>query len=523
MVVAIPRDFSTLYPPAAEQALDLVAINSVYDRLADIGNNLNTVGDSGFVKQLAANWQWASDSLSIAFALRPDARWHDDQPVRADDVQFSFRAYTDTTSDTPNGGYLSNIDSVSVRDSLTAVVWFKRRMPQQFFQATYNMYIIPAHIFGRMPAASAKSSDAAANPVGSGRFRFVSWDKAQRLELAADIGNYRSRAKLDRLVFAVSDVAGATLSVFAGNADFYEKLQPEDLASANTRPDLRVIPYSQAGYSFLTFNLHARKDADMPHPVLSDVRVRRALTMAVNRPETVRMVLDSFGTPSLAPAPRVMFPDADKLTQIQFNVAGARALLDSAGWLLAPGKEVRSKNGVPLTFDILVANTSKPRQTYARFLEQQFRGVGVGTTVRVLEGSALGQKVTTGDFDAYMGALTVTPGLQALPQSWGTPGIGKNGKNYGGYSNRAFDATVDSALAAFRTADANALWGRAFQIILNDAPAIWLFEETNLALAHIRIRGIELRPDAWYVSLADWSIDPSQFIRRDRQAAGAAR
>ncbi|MGV3708737.1 MAG: ABC transporter substrate-binding protein, partial [Gemmatimonas sp.] len=205
VVVAVPTDIRTLYPPMAEDALDLAVIHSVFDQLADISENLNTVGDSGYKKQLAESWTWASDSLSIAFNLNPAARWHDGQPVRAADVQFSFQAYT--KGPTKNAEYLSNIDSVSVRDSLTAVVWYKRRMPQQFFQATNFMYVMPSHLYGAMDLEKLATDSLVQKPVGSGRFRFAQHVQNQRIELLSDTINYRGRAKLDRVVFQISDGA----------------------------------------------------------------------------------------------------------------------------------------------------------------------------------------------------------------------------------------------------------------------------------------------------------------------------
>lgn len=522
LVVALPSDARSLYPPTVDYSLDFAIIAQMYDRLADIGPELNTSGEAGFTPRLAESWTWSPDSLSIAFKLRGDARFHDGVPVRAEDVRFTFRAYTDPTGHSVNNAYLSNIDSISVPDSLTAKVWFKRRTPLQFFDATYHMFILPAHRLASIPIAELGKDSVSAIPVGSGRFRFSSRVPQQSIEMVADTTNYRKRPKVDRVVWAVkSNVQGAALSVFGGDADFFEKLQPEDLDKVPKSPNVKIVPYMQVGYTYLGFNLRSPKDRSKPNPFFADVRVRHALTMAVDRVAGARFVLDTFATPAFGPAPRMMFHNPDSLKQIPFDVAHARALLDSAGWVLEAGKDIRTKDGVPLTFDILVPTTSRPRVAYADLLVQQFRGIGVAATARAVEGSVMGPLMTEHKFDAYIGAWTVTPGIKGITQTWGSRGI--SSQNYSAYSNPKFDADVDGALNSLNLTTANTLWARAFQQILDDAPAIFLYEDRLIGLMQTRVNPRGMRADAWYADLADWTIDPNKRLPRDRVASGAAR
>jgi ABC-type transport system substrate-binding protein len=93
--------------------------------------------------------------------------------------------------------------------------------------------------------------------------------------------------------------------------------------------------------------------------------------------------------------------------------------------------------------------------------------------------------------------------------------MGKEGANYGSYSNPAFDVMVDSALRS-DPAHARQKFTAAYQIINDDAPAVWLYEPKTLIGLHRRIRTAPMRPDAWWFSLADWSIRPSERILRDR-------
>lgn len=524
MIVVSTSEPGTLFPPRAISAQEQAVVASVFDRLAEIGPDLNTIGDSGFSKRLASDWSWAPDSLSIAFTINPTARWHDGAPVRAEDVRYSFHVYTAEAVGSSARSLLGNIDSVSVRDSLTAVVWFKRRTPQQFMDATYSMFILPSHLLASIPDSALVTSPFARTPVGTGRFRFSKWEKGSRLEIVADTTNARGRAKLDRVIWSyVPDFGAATVKLFAGEADLLERIRPEIVSQIATNPQLRLETNRPLQYGFVGFNVLARRDAigagARPHPVLGDTRVRRAFTMAVNRSRVVRAALDSMGLVNLAPAPRVLIPDTAALTPLPFDVAHARALLDSAGWVDSNGDGMRERDGKPLSVELLVPSVSPARVRLSVLLQAALKEIGADIKLNTLDPKALMPMLGSGDFDAWMGGWDANPGLQGLRQTW----IGKGSSNYQHYVSAVFDAEVDSAFNAFTPAGRTAHFTKAFQQAIEDAPAIWLYEERLPVAIHARIRIAPFRADGWYVNLADWSIDPAQRIERDRKPAGEAR
>src|SRR5665213_48850 len=158
LVIATPADADNLIPPLVTTVQGKQAIDQIYDYLAAPVDPVRTFGDAGFRPELARTWKWSLDSLSIAFELNPLARWHDGAPVRASDVRFSYALFTDTVVNSPHASDFQGIDSVTVRDSLTAVVWWHHRTPEQFFQIAYNLAIMPEHLLGKLPRASLSSS-----------------------------------------------------------------------------------------------------------------------------------------------------------------------------------------------------------------------------------------------------------------------------------------------------------------------------------------------------------------------------
>src|SRR4051812_47262061 len=113
LVISTASDAGTLLPPLIGGITDRQATDLLYDRLADISNDLNSIGDKSFKPQLAERWEWAPDSLSIAFHLNPHAKWHDGVPVRASDVRYSVNLIRDPALGSPAAPLITNIDSVS--------------------------------------------------------------------------------------------------------------------------------------------------------------------------------------------------------------------------------------------------------------------------------------------------------------------------------------------------------------------------------------------------------------------------
>jgi len=506
LVISTPGDPNSLLPPLVTTTQGRQVTDLVYDRLALLGDSLNTLGDEGFIPQLAESWTWSRDSLSIAFHLNPNARWHDGARVTSSDVRFTLGAYRDSSLASNAGSLIGAIDSVSTPDSLTAVVWFRARAPEQFYQATGQMRILPEHIWKEIPVASWRSSEQANHPVGSGRFRFSSWKQGESLTLVADTANYRGRPKLDRVVWSIAPDFNTALARFlGGQTDFFEAIRPEVIPEVAKNPNLRVVTFPGIDYLFLQFNLRDPKNLGRPNSLFGDRELRRALTMAVDRESIVRSVYDSLAEVGLPGSLRIYSTSDPSIKPIPFDPAAANAKLDSLGWRDSNGDGIREKNGRQLAFSILVPSSSKARGRMAVLIQEQLRRAGARVTIDQVEFPAFVDRTGRSDFDAVINAIHAEPSPSGARQDWATAGI-NGGNNSGGYSDPAFDALVDSAIASYDAASRNALFRKAYRVINDDAPAIWLAEPKSVIGVQRRIRVSGLRPDAWWTHIADWWI-----------------
>jgi peptide/nickel transport system substrate-binding protein len=516
MVVAQPTEPGTLLPALQGQSIEKQITDLIYDRLAEIGDDMNTVGDKGFKKQLAERWEWAPDSLSIVFHIDPRARWHDGVPVRASDVRYSVALMKDPALGSPGLPLITNIDSVAVRDSLTAVAYFKRHTPEQFYDLVYQVSIVPQHLLQNTPAGQMKTADVTRKGIGSGRFRLAKWEPGKSIELLADTANYRGRPKLDRIVYTPTpDFNTAVTRFFAGDADFFEQLRPEHLAKIAGDSARRAITYPNLGYAYLALNNADGKQPGQPHPIFGDRAVRRALTMAVDRRAMLKNVFGAYGMPLYGPFPHAL-PVADTtLPQLPFDTTRARALLDSAGWLVGPDG-IRAKNGRRLEFGITTPVSSAARKQYSVLLQEAFKRVGAAA--RIDETDMAGFMARNGDrtFDTIIELYSTDPSPSGFKQSWSTSGLGKDGSNFASYSNPAVDALLDSATATFEPSRTRAYARRAFEMIIEDAPGIWLYEPPTVAGVHKRIHTTTMRADGYWSGMADWWIPAAERTARDR-------
>lgn len=516
IVIATAADAGTLLPPLVVSIQDRQVSDLLYDHLAEIGDDLNTVGDKNFKPQLAERWEWAADSLSIAFHINPHARWHDGRPVRASDVRYSLALVREPALGSPMVPLVMNVDSVSVRDSLTAVVHFKKRQPEQFYDFVYQIGIVPEHILGNTPPAQLKTAEVARRGVGSGRFRLGRWEAGTRVELLADTANYRGRPKLDRVVFSIApDFNGAVTRFLAGDADVFENLRAEQIAKLAGDTARRTLQLPNLQYAWLAFNLVDPKAPTQPHPVFGERAVRRALTMAVDRRAMLKNVFDTVGHLAYGPFPHAVLVADTTLPQLPYDTAKARALLDSAGWALGPDG-VRAKNGRRLSFGLSTPNSSATRKQYAVLLQDAFRRVGAEAKIEEADFASFTAKQSGKTFDAEMAAYQNDPSVGGFKQTWGTVGIANDGPNWSSYSSPTVDAYLDSATSAFDPARAKSHARRAFETIIEDAPAIFLYEPTPMGGIHRRIRPVSLRPYNYFAGLADWWIPANQRSARDR-------
>ena len=517
IVIAAQNEPRTLLPPLITQIDEKIIEDQIFEPLAWLGDEGHL--DRDYRPGLADSWSWEQDSTAIVFHLNPQARWQDGTPVRASDVRFTFGLYTDSIVGSKERTSLARIDSVTARDSVTAVFWFKNRYAEQFYDAATRLLILPEHLLAREPRATLLTSAFGRQPIGSGRFRLAKWTPNASIELVADTANYHGRPNLDRLVFAVTG-NGTPLStgLTTGEIDLAEVSTPAIFRTVlKDQPDMRARMNPAYDYSFLLFNARQRKQRQQPNALFADIGLRRAISMGLDRNKLVRSQFDSLAIVSTGPMTRAQ-PLADStIRTIAYDSAGAARLLDSLGWTLPAGKTVRERRGQPLKFAVLVPTVSANRMALIVAIQESLRKIGMEVVVDAVDGNTFVGRLGARDFDVVFDGRHVEPSVSGLRAFWSVASArDANGLNYGNYENPRFDAHLDSALAARDLASARPHAKQAFETIVADVPAVWLYETRTAMVMHKRIRPAHLVSTAWWAGLADWSIPPGERLPRDK-------
>ena len=519
VVIAVAADADNLLPPFYSGTQARALSETLFDKLAETGPDLGTAGDVSFQPRLANRWEWSRDSLRITMHLDPRARWHDGRPVVAGDVRFAFAVYADPAASSPRRAELVEaIDSVSVDDSLTCIIWYRHRSLEQFYTLVSTLVPLPEHLLRSVPHDSLRSSAFAGKPVGSGPFRFVNWEKKQRIEVAAVDGFYRGRPKLDRVIWVISPTMSASVKQReAGDADFMDTLPADDAADVAKRPDLRLLYGPGFDYNFLLFNLHDGA-TDRPHAVLGDVALRRALATGLDRQAMVRSVLDTAGRVLLGPFVRAQWSADTTVAQIPFDASAASRLLDSLGWRVGPDG-TRTRRGTALAFTLLAPSSSKRLSRFAVLIQEELRQLGAQVEVNGVDFASLADHLVKRQFDAAVIGFTAGPSPSGSRQAWsGATGRSPGVFNAGRYASAVTDAHLDSAVAATSLSAARAHYRAAYQRLVDDVPAVWLYESRSVVGVNNRVRTGALRKGAWWLGLDAWSIAPGGHLPRDAAA-----
>ena len=513
-VVVTSAPVQSLFPPLPHLDVDVGIADLIFSKLADVGPNLNTVRDTGFVPGLASSWAF-EDSLTIGYSLNPLARWHDGAPVTAHDVVYTFNVYRDPVVNSSARSRLDAIESVTARDSMTVVFRFRYHYLEQFYDAVSHVHILPSHILESVASEDLRSHPFALNPVGSGPYKLARWVPGEIVELAADSTHYLGRPGVPRIIWrAVGRASAAVDELVADRADFVHVVaEPSDLERVDASPHLRRKEYPSNTYNFIAFNLRDAEDAAHLHPLFGDRALRRAIVMAVNRPALIQSVLGSYALPSVGPVtPALWIWNEDLPEGIPFDSARARIALAELGWRDSDGDGVLDRDGRPLAFDLLVP-PSAVRARGALVLQDQLGRVGIQMGIEELDWAAYFDRLGGGTFDAQYGSLGQDPSPAALATDWTEDGFGEF--NVGKYSNPEYTQLVREARDAADRATSLTLWHAALSIINEDAPAIWLYIPRKFAAVHERFDDIKIPPHQPWGVLPALRVPASRLIERD--------
>jgi peptide/nickel transport system substrate-binding protein len=264
-------------------------------------------------------------------------------------------------------------------------------------------------------------------------------------------------------------------------------------------PDLELAVFPDRSYTHICWNLDKL--------VFSDPRVRRALSMAIDRETLIDAVYGGFGRPSIGPVLSTMWAFNRDLSPPPYDPAGAIELLAESGWEDHDGDGILDRDGQPLAFEVLAPSESEVRKDVCLLVERDLERIGVRATPRLMEWGAVQAAVAEGDFDAFVNRW-IEPTQVDLDGIWHSAPPGVPTFNFGHYANHEVDQLLEEVDAASDFETQKPLLDRIQALIVADQPYTFLVENTRLVGVNSRIHGAKINDATLFFNVDEWEIAP---------------
>ena len=416
----------------------------------------------------------------ITFDLRRGVRFHDGHEFDAHDVAFTWRAIMDPKNLSPRTSDFEPIDRVEVLGPHRVRIVYKRLFSPAV--NAWTMGILPAHRLdaaalareaasGRLPSGQDRPfglRDSAFNraPVGTGPFRFASWESDEQIHLVRNDGYWDGPARFEHFHFRViPDPVTREIEFRTGTIDTYAP-QPHQVDRFSRDSAYRAFSTLSRGYTYIGYNIRREP--------FSDPRVRRALGMAIDTGEIIDYVLYGQGEPTTGPYPKnTPWYDHDA-PPLPYDPAAALALLEEAGYRRGAGGWLE-KDGERLEFNLITNNGNPLRKAILSIAQHAWARIGVKCNTQLFEWAVfLKDFINPGDFDAVIlgWQMGIDPDLHQL---WHSSQTGENQLNFVGYRSEEADEIITTLRATYDRAEQIRLAHALHRIIARDQPYTFLY------------------------------------------------
>jgi peptide/nickel transport system substrate-binding protein len=427
----------------------------------------------------------ANGKMDVTWRIRPGIRWHDGVPFTSADIKFTVEAINSPDYNPESTDGFDRIESVDTPDSLTAIIHYREVYAPYALQFVRGA--LPRHVLQGRDIDGAQ--DYNRNPLGTGPYRVAEW-KTGEYVLLERVPNYwrgDSLPAIRRIVFRFVANTSTRMNQLRGGEIHVTALVPWDkYREVRDVPGLSIHKMPGNSYEHVTLNQRSVE-------AFRDVRVRRALTHAIDRDLIVRTILDSLAPVIHGPIQAVSWAFTDQVTRYDYDPSRARALLDSAGWHDRDNDGVRERNGKRLAFTLITQAGFAVRENVSQALQRMWRDVGVDAQVQLVDGTSISGLWFEGKFDAMLHwwHMPADPELTLFFAADRTP---PNGRNINYVSD---DSLTRLLYASDRTVDQprrRALLVAAQQRIADLAVEIPLYNVTRLDAVPATLEGFTGNP-----------------------------
>ncbi len=458
---------------------------------------------SHLIPGLATEWK-AIDATTWEFKLRKGVKFHDGSDFTAADVVASIeRVPLVPRSPSSFTAYTKQIQKVEVVDPYT--IRFHTAAPYPLMPSDMTQVMIINKAF---KSASTEDFNSGKAAIGTGPYKLVRYVKGDRIELVRYDGYWGGKTPWEHVTMKLlTQDATRVAALLAGDVQVIEAVPPAD--APKLRTDKRVSMYRTVADRMIYLHLDSNRDvspgvtdksgAPMTKNPLKDARVRKAMSMAINRPAIVAQVMEGEAIPAGQLVPDFLFGATRNLQVEKYDPAGAKKLLAEAGYPNGFGITIASPNN-------RYVNDAKIAQVVAQMLTR----VGIDTKVNAMPSGPFFSKASDLEFSLMVvgwstGTGEASSSLKNLIMTYNKD-KGFGNANRGRYSNPKVDLLTEDALQTVDDAKREAYLQRATELAINDTAIIPLHFQVNLWATR---NGIRYTPRTDENTLA-WKFTPAK-------------
>jgi peptide/nickel transport system substrate-binding protein len=530
IVIVIAEEPPSFNPVITDAGFDSLAMELVMLGLTDVDPNGNVFPELAAELPTVENGEVVLDeaagTMSVTWKMRQDVNWADGTPVTADDALFTFAAIQDPETGTWIPG-IDYIDSVEKVDDYTFVINYNSIYPGYLTQLGGEQVAIwPAHYCDATQGFSAW--DCSRQPLSNGPYILDEWVAGDHLTFVRNDGYYqKGKPSIDRIIVrVVPDREVRKTMLIKGDADLDMWSTEPMITDLQKEPNVKVsFSPNNRWVMRIFFNLAAKGTTDpvaTPHPILSDVRVRRAIRMAID----VDTISKEFFLGYAKPVWTEFFRSPYVCTNVPrptFDPTAAAALLEEAGWTDTDGDGVRechgcqaAEEGYKMEMDFMTYSEYGESLVLTQQLVAEMLGkIGIKLNLSVVEGSVMWAAVADGGIeqsgnfdmdiwdDGYSGVDPTDFLWSYYSSEAATPDYGYN---YGRWMNPDFDTLLADSYTLDITTRQN-LFCQMATLLEEQLPEALLFTAINADAHSARLLGVQSSTNdlvTWNV--ADWTL-----------------
>lgn len=468
---------------------------------------------------LAENVGFSQDGTLVNVNLRTDAKWHDGEPVTADDVVYTVELLRQGAGIIPQDvqDFWKEVEVVKLSADM-----LQFRLPEAFapFRDYLAFGLLPSHILAGQTLEALIDSPFNLEPIGTGPYRFnqlvVEGGQIIGVALTANQDYYGVKPYIDQIVFRYyADTAGAMQAYRDGQVQGLGMVTPEILPEVLAEPGLAVYTARRPELSMLMFNTNT-SDAEF----FKDAKVRRALLLGLNRQWIVDRILQGQAVVADGPILPGTWAYYDALKREPYDPAAARALLKEAGYGLVEEGDVVRKNGdVALRFVLTHPEDDVQRQV-AEYIRDSWNALGAQVELEALPYDQLiTERLDPRGFQAALVAVNMARSPDPDPYPFWDQAQAVVGQNYSQWDHRVASEYLEQARITVNTAERARLY-RNFQIIFTqELPALPLYYPMYTYAVSRDVQGVRVGP---LFDVAERFAGVSEWFLTTQQKPGSA-